>query len=330
MRRLEYLAAATIDEAVKALATVRGARLLGGGTNLVDLVRQGLETPDILVDVTRITDLREIAELPNGGVRVGAAVRNTDLAAHPLVRSRYPAIAQAVVMGASAQLRNMATVGGNLMQRTRCLYFFDNASPCNKRVPGSGCGAIGGFNHMGAIFGASPACVAVHPSDLCVALVAFDAIVEARSGRGVRRIPMADFHRLPEKTPHIETTLEPDEMITAVELPALHIARRSRYRKVRDRASYAFALVSVAAALEVSDGKVTDVRLALGGVAHRPWRARIAEDALRGRSATAESFSAAAEAESALAHASQGAEYKVELARRTIIAVLTSITEGIS
>jgi xanthine dehydrogenase YagS FAD-binding subunit len=328
MRGFDYLAATTVDQTVDALATRPGARLLGGGTNLVDLVRQGVESPDLLVDVTRVEELTEIGELPGGGFRAGAGVRNTDLASHPLVRTRYPAIAQAIVMGASGQLRNMATLAGNLMQRTRCLYFFDPASPCNKRDPGAGCGAIGGFNRMGGIFGTSPACVAVHPSDLCVALVAFDAVVEVRSRRGVRSIPMAEFHRLPGETPHIETTLEPDEMITAVQLPALRVARRSRYRKVRDRASYAFALVSVAAALEVQDGEVVDVRLGLGGVAHRPWRALVAEDALRGLAATAEWFSAAAAAELAEAAPSPGTEYKVELARRTIVATLRSMVGG--
>lgn len=328
MRQLDYLAATTVDEAVQALGSLAGARLLGGGTNLVDLMRHGIESPDVLIDISRVKEIAEITELPAGGLRIGAGMRNTDLAAHPLVRSRYPAISQAIVMGASGQLRNMATVGGNLMQRTRCLYFFDPASRCNKRAPGAGCDAIGGFNRMGAIFGASSGCVAVHPSDLSVALVAFDPVVEVRSARGTRRIPMAEFHRLPGDTPDIETALKPDEMITAVELPALDVAKHSRYRKVRDRASYAFALVSVAAAMDVSAGQVVDVRLGLGGVAHRPWRARIAEDALRGRPATAESFSGAAAAELAMADASPGAEYKVELARRTIVAVLSSLIEG--
>lgn len=328
MKRLDYRAPTSLDEAVHALGNIAGAKLLGGGTNLVDLVRHGVESPDVLIDITRVKEIAEITGLPGGGLRLGAGVRNTELAAHPLVRSRYPAISQAIVMGASGQLRNMATLGGNLMQRTRCLYFFDPASRCNKRAPGAGCDAIGGFNRMGAIFGTSSACVAVHPSDLCVALIAFDAMVEVRSTRGARRIPMAEFHCLPGDTPHVETAISPDEMITAVELPALDVAKHSRYRKVRDRSSYAFALVSVAAALDVSGDRVVDVRLGLGGVAHRPWRARIAEEALRGRAATTESFSVAAGAELAKADASPGAEYKIELARLTIVAVLNSLTEG--
>jgi xanthine dehydrogenase YagS FAD-binding subunit len=328
MKRFDYVAVATIDEAIDALIERPGARLLGGGTNLVDLVRHDIEAPDFLVDITRVEELTKITELSGSGLRIGAGVRNTALAAHPLVRTRYPAVAQAVVMGASGQLRNMATVGGNLMQRTRCLYFYDTASRCNKRDPGAGCGAIGGFNRMGAIFGASSACVAVHPSDLCVPLAAFDAIVELRSRRGIRRIPIAEFHRLPGETPHIETNIASDEVITAVELPALPLAATSRYRKIRDRASYAFALVSVAAGIEVADGAVADARLALGGVAHRPWRARHAENALRGRPATLDAFVAAANAELATAEPSPGSEFKVELARRTVVAVLGSMIGG--
>ncbi len=325
MRQFDYMAAATLDEALDALAQQPGARPLGGGTNLVDLARHGIEAPELLVDITRLAELATISGLPGGGLRIGAGVRNTALAAHPLLRTRYPAVAQAVVMGASGQLRNMATVGGNLMQRTRCLYFYDTESPCNKRVPGAGCGASAGFNRMGAIFGASAACVAVHPSDLCVALAAFDAVIELRSRRGARRVPLAEFHRLPGETPHLETAIAPDELITAVELPPLPVAARSRYRKIRDRASYAFALVSVAAAAEVADGQLTDVRLALGGVAHRPWRARRAEALLRGGPATPAAFAAAAEAELAAAEPSPGSEYKVELARRAIVAVLSAV-----
>jgi xanthine dehydrogenase YagS FAD-binding subunit len=325
MRQFDYVAATTIDEVVDTLAERPGARLLGGGTNLVDLVRHGIEAPDILIDVTRVDELTTITELSGGGLRIGAGVRNAALAAHPLVRTRYPGLAQAVVMGASGQLRNMATVGGNLMQRTRCLYFYDTKSPCNKREPGAGCSAIGGFNRMGAIFGASSACVAVHPSDLCVPLIAFDASVELRSRRGIRRIPIAEFHRLPGETPHIETSVGSDEVITAVELPGLPLAATSRYRKIRDRASYAFALVSVVAGIEVAEGSVADVRLALGGVAHRPWRAKHAEDALRGGPATLDAFVAAADTELATAEPSPGSEFKVELARRTVVAVLGAL-----
>ncbi|HEU4321572.1 MAG TPA: xanthine dehydrogenase family protein subunit M [Roseiflexaceae bacterium] len=328
MRSFDYLAATTLSEALDALADRPGARPLGGGTNLVDLARHGIEAPDLLVDITRLAELATISELPGGGLRIGAGVRNTALAAHPLLRTRYPAVAQAVVMGASGQLRNMATVGGNLMQRTRCLYFYDPESPCNKRTPGAGCGAIGGFNRTGAIFGASAACVAVHPSDLCVALAAFDAVVELRSRHGMRRVPLAEFHRLPGETPHLETSIAPEELITAVELPALPVAAHSRYRKIRDRASYAFALVSVAAAVEIVDGMLADVRLALGGVAHRPWRATRAEELLRGGPATPDAFAAAAEAELAAAEPSPGSEFKVELARQAMVATLNSLKDN--
>jgi xanthine dehydrogenase YagS FAD-binding subunit len=279
-----------------------------------------------VIDISRLP-LTAIEELPDGTLRIGALARNSDVAAHPVVRARYPVLAQALLMGASQQLRNMATVGGNLLQRTRCTYFYDRATACHKREPGSGCAAIGGFNRMHAILGASASCIATHPSDMCVALAALDAVVEVESVRGTRRFPLLDLHRLPGDTPHLETTLEPDELVTAVEVPPLRAM--SRYRKVRDRASYAFALVSVAAALDVRDGEVTMARLALGGVAAKPWRALEAERVLTGAPATEESFRAAAEAELAAAVGQSENAFKIELARRTIVATLHRlVTDG--
>jgi xanthine dehydrogenase YagS FAD-binding subunit len=326
VKPVSYAVPSSLDEALAAIADLPGAKFLGGGTNLVDLMREGIETPDVLVDVTRLP-LDAIAETADGGLRIGAGVRNTDLAAHPLVRERYPVVAQAVVMGASGQIRNMATVGGNLLQRTRCLYFYDQAAACNKRERGTGCDAAGGHHRMGAILGASEHCVAVHPSDLAVALTMLDADVEVASRSGIRTIPIGDFHRLPGETPDVETTLAPDELVTSVTLPAQSLAVRSRYRKVRDRASYAFALVSVAAALDVTDGSVTAVRVALGGVAHKPWRATILEEQLTGRPATDEEFESAARAELAQAVAGAGTEFKVGLAVRTVAATLRRLRE---
>jgi xanthine dehydrogenase YagS FAD-binding subunit len=326
MRPVSYAAPASVDEALAAIVDLPGAKFLGGGTNLVDLMREGIETPDVLVDVTRLP-LGEVSETADGGLRIGAGVRNTDLAAHPVVRERYPVVSQAVVMGASGQIRNMATVGGNLLQRTRCLYFYDQAAACNKRERGTGCGAAAGHNRMGAILGASEHCVAVHPSDLAVALVLLDAEVEVASRTGSRTIPIADFHRLPGETPDVETTLAPDELVVAVTLPPEPLAVRSRYRKVRDRASYAFALVSVAAALEVEDDTVSRVRVALGGVAHRPWRASLLEGRLTGRPATDEEFEQAARVELAQAVAGPDTEFKIGLAVRTITATLRRLRD---
>jgi xanthine dehydrogenase YagS FAD-binding subunit len=328
MRSFAYVSAPDVATAVRAIASEPRAKLIGGGTNLVDLMREDIEQPDTVVDITGIA-LTGVDELPDGGLRIGALVRNSHLAAHPLVRSRYPVLAQAILTGASGQLRNMATVGGNLLQRTRCPYFYDLAAACNKREPGSGCDALGGFTRNHAVLGASESCIATHPSDMCVALAALDAIVEVESVRGVRRIPLVEFHRLPGDTPHVETELAADEMVTAVELPALPVAATSRYRKVRDRASYAFALVSVAAALEVRDGTVASVRLALGGVAAKPWRAYEAERLLLGAVPTEESFRRAAAAELEAAVAQPHNAFKIELAQRTIVAVFRQLlTEG--
>ena len=321
MRQFSYVAAADISSAVDLMARTPGARYLAGGTNLVDLIREGLEQPVMLVDVTALP-LTEIEELPDGGLRIGALVRNSDLAASPLVRDRFPVVARAVLAGASAQIRNMATTGGNLLQRPRCGYFYDLAEACNKRKPGSGCAALGGFNRMHAVLGASDTCLAVHPSDLAVALAALDAVVEVTGPDGTRRITLADLYRSPAGAPDRETVLQYADLIAAVEIPGLTDAANSDYRKVRDRASYAFALVSVAAVLRVEDNQVAHIRLALGGVAPRPWRAHSAERELLGLPATEDSFRAAAEAELAAATGREHNAFKPQLALRTIVATL--------
>lgn len=327
MIEFSYARASDTDEAVRLAEQDRQAKYLGGGTNLVDLMRETIEQPTRLVDVTGLS--RDIVARPDGGLVIGAGVKNTALATHPAVRQRFPLLSRAILAGASAQIRNMATVGGNVLQRTRCYYFYDDAARCNKRQPGAGCDAIDGFNRIHAILGASPACVATHPSDMCVALAALDAVVHVKGSRGQRSLNFVDLHRLPGGRPDIETNLEPGDLITAVELPPLPLAANSTYRKVRDRASYAFALVSVAAAVELSnDRKIKDVRLALGGVAHKPWRAWKAEEALRGISANADSFRAAAEVELADAAGLRDNAFKIELAKRSIVAVLSELTEG--
>jgi xanthine dehydrogenase YagS FAD-binding subunit len=315
MNPFQYEHAPDVSAALAAGARA-GAQYLGGGTNLIDLMRETIEHPDVLVDVTGLS--RDIEETKGGGLRIGAGVKNTAVAADRRVRERFPLLAQAILAGASAQIRNMATVGGNLMQRTRCLYFYDDAARCNKRTPGEGCDARDGFNRNHAVLGASESCVATHPSDMCVALSALDAVVMVRGKNGSREIPLTAFHRLPGDTPQVDTVLEPGELIIAVTLPPNGIAPRSSYRKVRDRASYAFALVSVAAGLEMEGGKIKDVRIALGGVAHKPWRAERAEAALRGRPATEAAFRQAAEAELASAQPLRDNAFKIELATRVI------------
>jgi xanthine dehydrogenase YagS FAD-binding subunit len=287
-------------------------------------MRLGVETPDLLVDVTRLPYDR-IYATDDGGLSIGAGVRNSDLAADQRVRTRYPVLAEAVLAGASGQLRNLATMGGNLLQRTRCAYFQDVTKPCNKRVPGTGCPAREGEHHNLAIFGHSDNCVATHPSDLAVALAAIDAIVRVVGPAGGREIPLVDFHRLPGDTPQHDTVLERDELIVAVDVPALAFAVNSRYRKVRERASFAFALVSVAAALDIADGVVRDVRIAFGGLAHKPWRAHAAEEALRGSAADESAFGAAADAELSRAEPLRDNGYKVELARNTLVRTLVEL-----
>ncbi|WP_228980311.1 xanthine dehydrogenase family protein subunit M [Streptomyces sp. DH12] len=316
MKPFAYVRARTVGEAAAAHAAHPGARYLGGGTNLVDLMKLGVETPDALVDITGLP-LDEVAELPDGGLRVGATVRNSDLAAHPLVRDRYPAVSRALLSGASGQLRNAATTGGNLLQRTRCPYFQDLTKPCNKRVPGSGCGARDGVHRDHAVLGHSDLCIATHPSDLAVALAAVDADVELHGPDGARTVPVAAFHRLPGDHPELDTVIRPGELVTGVTLPAATAGLPSTYRKVRDRASYAFALVSVAAVLDLDDrGAVRHVGLAFGGLAHRPWRARRAEEALLGAAPTAAHVSGAVAAELAVAEPLRDNTYKVALAQR--------------
>jgi xanthine dehydrogenase YagS FAD-binding subunit len=324
MTPFSYMHAADAPEAVRMASGGTLARYLGGGTNLVDLMRESVERPEALVDVTGLSQAIEARD--DGSILIGAAAKNTAVAADRMVRARFPVLARAILAGASGQIRNMATVGGNILQRTRCTYFYDEAARCNKRTSGAGCDAIDGFNRMHAILGASTACVATHPSDMCVALAALDAVVHIQGLEGSRSLKFVDLHRLPGGRPDVETELRPHELITAVELPPLPFATRSAYRKVRDRASYAFALVSVAGAIDLAeDGTVRDVRLAVGGVAHKPWRAWKAEASLRGQPANHDSFRAAVEAELADATGLRDNAFKIELAKRTMTAVLEAL-----
>ena len=325
MRPFDYERATDVGHAVTLVAERPGARFLGGGTNLVDLVRRGVETPDRLIDVTGLP-LSEVQVTPDGGLRVGAVVSNADLAHHHLVRSRYPMLSEAVLAGASGQLRTMATVGGNLLQRTRCPYFTDLTTACNKREPGSGCAAREGFTRYAAVLGTSEHCVAAHASDMAVALVALDARVELTSAQRVREVAVTDLYRLPGETPHLETVVSRGELITAVVLPPPPRGP-SHYRKVRDRASYAFALVSVAAVLGVQDGHVATLRLGLGGIAPKPWRAAAAETLLVGSEPTDEAFTAAMDLELADAKPLSGNAFKVDLTRRTVVAVLRRLRD---
>jgi xanthine dehydrogenase YagS FAD-binding subunit len=323
----EYHRASSVDDAITAVADRPDAVFLAGGTNLVDHMKLGIVAPGLVVDVGHLP-LTDVDQMPEGTLRIGADVRNSDLAAHPIVRSRYPVLARALLAGASGQLRNLATTAGNLLQRTRCVYFQDVTTPCNKRSPGSGCSAIGGYVRYHAILGASEHCVAVHPSDMAVAMAALDADVLYVDQDGEHRLPLNDFHRLPGDRPDQDTTLPKGALVVAVKLPLPPDGARSTYRKVRDRASYAFALTSVAAELVTDDGTITSARIALGGVAHKPWRARDAERALVGHAATVEVFRAAAEAELRQAKPLPGNEFKVELTKRAIIATLSSLAEG--
>lgn len=325
MKNFAYSRAENSDQAIQFVAQNQSAKFLGGGTNLTDLMRENIETPDALVDVTHLS--KEIEELENGSIRIGAAVKNTALANNKIVRERFPFLSQAILYGASGQIRNMATVGGNLLQRTRCYYFYDDAAKCNKREPNSGCDAIGGFNRIHAILGTSENCIATHPSDMCVALTALDAKIHVEGANGKREINFNDFHKLPETTPHIETDLKDGELITAIEIPRTDFAKNSIYRKVRDRASYAFALVSVAAALETENNKIKNVRIALGGVAHKPWRASEAENFLVGKDATEEIFRQAAEEELKNARGFGHNDFKIELAKRTIVSALEELAK---
>ncbi|MGW7822024.1 FAD binding domain-containing protein [Streptomyces puniciscabiei] len=329
MREFDYRRASDVAGAVALIGGDPDTRFLGGGTNLVDLMKSGVERPARLVDIRELP-LDRIEPTREGGLRIGATVTNGDLAAHPEVRRRYPALAQAVLAGASGQLRNMATVGGNLLQRTRCGYFTDVTKPCNKRVPGSGCPAVEGEHRNHAILGASESCVAVHPSDMAVALAAFDAVVHFETADGPGEVTLADFYLPVGDTPHRETALPPGALITGVVLPPVPVAANSRYRKVRERASYAFAIGSLAAALDVRDGVVRDARLAFGAVASRPWRALAAERVLIGATADAETYAAAADAELAAARSLPQNGYKVTLMRNLVVAELTGLAEEAS
>jgi xanthine dehydrogenase YagS FAD-binding subunit len=322
----QYERASDANSALALLAQTPTAAFLGGGTNLVDLMKLGVAQPEMLVDITRLPYDR-IEPLSDGGVRIGALVRNSDLAAERTIRQRYPMLAEALLAGASGQLRNLATTGGNLLQRTRCVYFQDTSKPCNKREPGSGCPAQTGYHRNLAILGTSESCIATHPSDMAVALAALDASVCVQGASGERVIPLTSLYRLPGDEPQRDTTLQHSELITALDLPNLPFVERSHYRKVRDRASYAFALVSVAAALDVKDGLVREARLALGGVAPVPWRATKAEALLRGAPATETSFRRAAEAELAAAQPLPGNAFKVPLASNTIVCILLDLLE---
>jgi xanthine dehydrogenase YagS FAD-binding subunit len=324
VRPFAYERAADPEAAVAALAGDPAGRYLAGGTNLVDLMRLGVETPERLIDISGVAQ-DAIEPLPGGGLRIGAGVRNSDLAADHRVRAQYPALAEALLAGASGQLRNLATTGGNLLQRTRCAYFQDVTQPCNKREPGTGCPAREGEHRNLAVIGHSEHCVATHPSDLAVALAAFDASVRVVGPAGERAIPLVDFHRLPGDLPQRDTQLERDELIVAVDVPALPTAANSRYRKVRDRASFSFALVSVAAALDVAAGEVRDVRIAFGGLAHKPWRASAAEELLRGSAADEQAFRRAADAELAQARPLRDNGYKVELASNALVRTLMEL-----
>src|ERR687893_67299 len=322
MRPFKYTRASDADAAARAVTANPNAKFLAGGTNILDLMKEDVERPNELVDLTRLK-LAEIKTTRGGGVSIGALAKNTDTANHSLIRKGYPLLTQAIVAGASGQLRNMATNGGNLMQRTRCQYFYDTAMPCNKREPGTGCGAMEGLNRIHAIFGWSDKCVATYPGDMANALYALEAVVRVRGADGKERtLPIGEFHRLPGDTPEKDTTLAHGELITAIELPKSGFAKNSYYLKVRDRASYAFALVAVAAALEMSGGAIRQARVVLGGVAHKPWRSREAEAALAGQPASEESFRRAAEVALKDAKPLAHNTYKVELGKRAIVRAL--------
>jgi xanthine dehydrogenase YagS FAD-binding subunit len=334
VREFRYERAEDVAGAVATLAAAPEGAFLAGGTNLVDLMKLGVATPDVLVDVRELTST-EVEERPDGGLRIGAAVPNADLGADRRVRERYPVLASALLSAASGQLRNRATTGGNLLQRTRCTYFTDVTKPCNKRAPGSGCGALQGAHRNLAIIGATidgpdgaTTCIATHPSDMAVAMAALDALIQVEGPDGPRSIPILELHRLPGETPQLDTTLKPGELITAIDLPASTVAKNSRYLKIRDRAQYAFALVSVAGALELSGGNIKSARIALGGVAHKPWRASEAEADLVGKAPTEENFRHAAEIALKDAKGHEHNEFKIELAKRAIVRVLTTISSG--
>jgi xanthine dehydrogenase YagS FAD-binding subunit len=327
MINFEYSRAADVADAVRQMAADPTAKFIAGGTNLIDLMKEDVERPSRLIDISRLP-LTSVEDTGDGGVRIGALVPNSDLAYHPLISQRYPVLASAILAGASAQLRNMASTGGNLLQRTRCYYFYDVATPCNKRTPGSGCSALNGINRMHGILGTSNACIATHPSDMCVALAALAATVHVTGAKGERTIAFADFHRLSGTTPERDTNLGADEIITAIELPAKGFARNYSYLKIRDRLSYAFALVSVAAALELDGDMIKEARLALGGVAHKPWRDLGVEASLRGQAAEREAFVRAADKLLREAKGYAHNAFKIDLARRAVVRALTQAARG--
>jgi xanthine dehydrogenase YagS FAD-binding subunit len=327
MINFQYARANDVSDAVRQIAADPTAKFIAGGTNLIDLMKEDVERPTRLIDISRLP-LKTVEEIEGGGLRIGALVPNSDLAWHPRIEQRYPLLSSAILAGASAQLRNMASTGGNLLQRTRCYYFYDTATPCNKREPGSGCSAIHGVNRIHAILGTSEACIAVHPSDMCVALAALEAKVHVAGPSGEHAIAFADFHRLPGDTPQRDSNLNPDEIVTAVELPAQGFAANYSYLKIRDRLSYAFALVSVAAALELDGDSIKDARLALGGVAHKPWRDPAAEAALRGHPANPTTFARAADLLLRDAKGFAHNTFKIDLARRAIVRALTQAARG--
>ena len=327
MIEFQYSRADDVADAVRQMAVSPGAKFVAGGTNLVDLMKLNVERPAKLIDVSRVP-LDKVEEIAGGGLRIGALVRNSDLAYHPLVERRYPMLSSALLAGASQQLRNMASAGGNLLQRTRCPYFYDIATPCNKREPGSGCSAIGGLNRMNAILGTNDTCIAVHPSDMCVALAVLEATVRATGPRGERVIAFSEFHRLPGDTPQRDTNLDADELVTSIELPARGFVTNHTYLKIRDRLSYAFALVSVAVGLELEGGTIKEARFALGGVAHKPWRNAGAEAALRGRTPDEAAFTQAADLVLREAKGFGHNTFKIDLARRTIVRALLQAARG--
>ena len=327
MINFQYSRATDVADAVRQIAADPTAKFIAGGTNLIDLMKEHVEHPSRLIDISRLP-LKTVEETADGGLRIGALVPNSDLAYHPLVAQRYPLLASAILAGASQQLRNMASTGGNLLQRTRCAYFYDTATPCNKREPGSGCSARNGLNRMHAILGTSESCIATHPSDMCVALAALDAKVHVAGAGGERTMAFADFHRLPGTTPQRDSNLQPDEIVTAVELPAQGFAKNYTYLKIRDRLSYAFALASAAAALELDGDTIKEARLALGGVAHKPWRDARAEAALRGQAATPAAFTEAADLVLRDAKGFTHNAFKIDLARRVIVRALTQAARG--
>jgi xanthine dehydrogenase YagS FAD-binding subunit len=327
MNPFHYTRASDVSDAIRQIAADPAAKFIAGGTNLIDLMKYDVEHPARLVDISHLP-LRSVEETSGGGLRIGALVPNSDLAYHPLIAQRYPLIASAILSGASQQLRNMASTGGNLVQRTRCFYFYDAVTPCNKRQPGSGCSAISGINRINAILGTSEACIATHPSDLCVALAALEAIVLVVGPAGARTIAFSDFHRLPGDTPQRDTNLEPNEIITAIELPPKGFGANYSYLKIRDRLSYAFALVSVAAALELDGDTIKEGRLAVGGVAHKPWRVTAAEAALRGQRADAGAFAQAADLVLRGAKGYGHNNFKIGLARRAIVRTLSQAARG--